>query len=166
VAYIIRPLTESITSIALRSKTLHRLIKPRAPSIYDGSPFEALHGIPSPRGKGKHFHLLAKEIMTEKFGPEVFSRHNTIFKGSTCWQGQLNKFCWEQLRSFEVFDRAVFVGINPSSVRIWFVTRNDLDHHVFGNDSRRQHGPGVYWITPTHSDYIPHFFRDIETWND
>jgi hypothetical protein len=127
------------------------------PRKRDGSPQK-------PKGSSSDFDLYIDELKVE-------------VKASTAWDGVIDSFTWQQIRSEQEYDRVVFVGVNPNQVCAWWCTKADLDRHVFGRDEYRQHAgrngnQELYWIKtspdgdPSTAPPVLHWFRDVQTWND
>jgi len=143
------------------------------PSIWTDSSFKPFHDISSPRSKGAQGERLVEEIMkslghiverpSSSNYDRIISGHKTEIKVSTTWNNIENNFTWQQIRR-QVYDRIIFVGINPNSIDLFWATKKDLDKHIFSKDKFRQHAgkkgaQELYWIQGAAR---LNWFRDIE----
>ena len=157
-------------------------------SFWDDSKFEKLK-IMSSRKKGAQSERLTADIMEglgcdvprDKKGRNKKPYNSSEFdlfidgirievKMSTAWDNTLNKFTWQQLRDQD-YQRAIFLGINPNDLDMWWCTKDDLISHIFGRDEHRQHagkdgGQELYWIHTSGGNTadVPSFFKTMEEW--
>lgn len=167
--------SHSIEEEVARTATFQKLGKISSISIWTGSTFESIRRISSPRAKGATAEKIVSEIMLSR-GYSVgrptnsdFDRfiggHKTEIKMSTTWDNKLDAFTWQQIREGQDYERIIFMGVNPDSIRLYWATKKDIQQHIFGKDEFRQHagkdgGLDVYWIQRKAS--LP-WFRLINT---
>ena len=171
-----------VNDIASRSRTLQE--KNVGIDFWRGTLYESFFLMSSPKAKGARGERLAAEIM-ETLGHTILRKndgklarldgnadHDIVVDGqrtevklSLTWDGQPDRFTWQQIRSLQDYDRIIFIGINPNEVKMWWATKNDLRQNIFGKSCYRQHGgkngkQELYWI----KNEIPSWFRPIEEW--
>lgn len=109
---------------------------------------------PNPKYPKNHYDLLVNQ-------------HHTEVKLSFAWNGEDDKFTWQQIRSNQMYDRIIFIGINKQNAHCWWATKEDLETHIFSNDKYKQHGGregnnALYWI----QNNIPSWFRLMSTFGE
>lgn len=95
----------------------------------------------------------------------IIDGYKTEIKVSTTWDETLDNWTWQQIRDQD-YERAIFVGVNPNDISIWWVTKDDLRKYIIGRDSKRQHagkdgGQALYWIQGSSGE---NWFRDMSSW--
>ena len=176
----------NLTKIASTSQTLLNE-QNNSQAMWKDSLFESFYLMSSPKAKGSRGERLAAEIM-ETLDHDVLrnkkngkparlagdSDHDIVVEGyrtevklRLTWGDEIDKFTWQQIRSRQVYERIIFIAINPEELKMWWATKEDLEYNIFGKSCYRQHGgkkgkQDLYWI---HSkDGIPAWFRPIEEW--
>jgi hypothetical protein len=159
---------------------------------WEGKKFEWFRRIASPKAKGARGERMVADIL-EALGADVPrdptgkptkppgsgtefdiypDKTKTEVKTSSAWEGTDDRWTWQQLREEQTYDRVIFLGINADSAQAWWCTKEDLEQHVFGQSSFRQHGGRngtgpMYWIhTANYGLSAPPWFRSMDTWND
>jgi hypothetical protein len=180
-----------LTNTALKSPTYQRWVDSED-LFWKGSEFEKFRNFAS-RKKGKEGEHLAADLLEaqgstiprgkkgEPTKPKGSGSEFDIFpdkiktevKTSSAWNGTRCAFRWQQLRD-QLYERIVFIGINPNELYMWWCTKADLEKHIFGRDEFRQHagkdgGQELYWISTQGGSLtpdVPAWFRSMDTWND
>lgn len=172
-----------VTEVALATSTLAEG-NPAGASMWKDSKFESFYLMSSPKAKGARGERLAADIL-ENLGHKVprnrlgrpvrekgDSDHDIVANGhrievklSLTWGDNENCFTWQQIRPSQGYDRIVFIGINPNSVQMWWASKDDINKHIQGHDSYRQHGgkdgqQDLYWIR----NEVPTWFRSLKEW--
>ena len=163
-----------VTQLMANTETFKNLLKESETDIWKGSLFEPLKRLSS-RSKGAKAEKMTQETMEllkyivrkamSSDHDRVISDYATEIKFSTCWDGELNKFTWQQIRGGQDYDRIIFIGCNPNDIHMWWATKDDLKKHVFGRDKLRQHKgkdgeQELYWLSGVHK--MP-WFRDMSS---
>jgi hypothetical protein len=171
-----------VNEIASKSRTLQE--KNVGIDFWRDTLYESFFLMSSPKAKGARGERLAAEIM-ETLGHDILRKKNgkparldgdadhdivvggyrTEVKLSLTWDGQPDRFTWQQIRSLQDYDRIILIGVNPDEVKMWWATKKDLEQNIFGKSCYRQHGgkngkQELYWI----KNEIPSWFRPIGEW--
>lgn len=163
----------TLTTIVTNTPTFSKLSHLKQISIWDGSTFELIRTISSPRAKGAIGEKLTSDVMTHlghvvtkpsnSGHDRIIDGYKTEIKLSTTWDNRLDTFTWQQIRNQD-YDRIIFIGVNPYDISFYWAEKSDLVTHIFGNDHYRQHagkngGQDLYWIQAIKR--LP-WFRDIQ----
>ena len=128
-------------------------------------------------GTGTETNVTVEDIIQQKdyeyYDYDIYPDEiKTEVKFSTAWDNTEFMFTWQQLRSWQNYERIIFVGCNPNSIHVWWCTKKDLEENVFGKDEYRQHGgkdgkQEEYWLksTPDKKTIVPEYFQTLDTWS-